>query len=89
MDVLPQQFPSLRVLWDIALNELRTETIVESVCSVIKKIYADNREGIEYVILRMKLPKNHSNRDKIVKMCGQIFEVIKCWRAGKSIGNRI
>ncbi len=56
-------FPALRLLYDIALNELRTETIVESICSVIKTIYETNRQSmsletiVEHVMLCLMLPK--------------------------------
>ena len=81
-EVLRTDFPSLRLLWDIALNDLRSETIVESVCSIVKQIYSENRRKLdlktltETVLLRLSLPNDHKDRDKIVKFCGQIFEII-------------
>eukprot|EP01084_Bolivina_argentea_P273498 465896_1 len=68
-------FPALRLLYDIALNELRTETIVESICSVIKTIYETNRQSmsletiVDHVMLRLMLPKIREYRDRIVKVC--------------------
>ena len=31
---------------------------------------------IEYVMLKLMLPNDHADRDKIVKICSQIFEIL-------------
>eukprot|EP01083_Nonionella_stella_P204150 744420_1 len=82
LDILDRCFPALRVLYNVALNELRSETIVESICSVIKTIYTSNRKAmsldtlVEHVMIRLLVPQNHELRDRIVNVCAQIFEIL-------------
>eukprot|EP01084_Bolivina_argentea_P031264 57867_1 len=95
IDIMPIKFPAIRMLYDIALNELRTETIVESINSVIKTIYTQNRRSmtletlIKHVMIRLLLPKKHKYRNEIVKLCGQMFElmhgdqIVTTWYAKK------
>ena len=74
IQVMSRAFPPIRIMYCIALNELHSETIAESICSVVGKVYAANRRSIEaetlakHVMIRLKslnLPSNH-RKDVIV-----------------------
>ena len=63
------------------MNDLRTETIVESVCSMIKHIYSDKRRHMDidtltdYIRLKLSLPNDDDTRSRISKICAQMFEI--------------
>ena len=62
--VLSTQYRHLRLSWDIARNQLFSETITETVCSVIKKVYTAERRKMNLQTLTD------------LQICAQIFEVL-------------
>ena len=63
----PMQFP-----WQLNLSTLKTETVVESICSMIRAVFHDNRQKMKPKTLKkllqvmMMLPDDDATRKRIV-----------------------
>ena len=66
-------YKQIKVLWNISVAKLRSESIVESICSILKKIYSPDRtrlkhETLQYLLqLRLLLPTSKKERDIVIK----------------------
>ena len=49
------QYKQIKILWSSSLGELKSEAIVESICSTLKKIYGTDRRYGKYLTSRIKL----------------------------------
>ncbi len=71
--------PCLDMIWTIQIGYLFTESIVESVCSVFKRLYVDNTTHMDWKTLRQfimnvtMLPDDDESRTKIVQCVARAF----------------
>ena len=70
---------AVRLVWDIALNDLRTKTIVESMNRIVKKIKTANDnitfdDLVRRVLLKLLIPDDHAMKTVIVKLCAKAYE---------------
>ena len=67
------KYKQIRSLWNISVDELRSESIVESICSVLKKICTPDRSRLKYLTmetslqLRLSLPLSKKEGDIVIK----------------------
>ena len=67
------EYIQIRTLWNVSVAELRSESIVESICSILKKIYTPDRSRLKYVTLeillqlRLALPLTKKQRDIVIQ----------------------
>ena len=68
-----KDYIQIKRLWNVSVAELRSEAIVESICSVIKKIYTPDRARLKQITLeillqlRLSLPLRKKERDLVIK----------------------
>ena len=66
-------YTQIKTLWNLSVAELRSESIVESICSILKKIYTLDRSRVEKITLetllqlRLSLPLSKKQRDTVIK----------------------
>ena len=66
-------YTNIKVLRNLSVAELESESIVESICSSLKKIYRSERHRFlietlkEMLKLRLSLPVKKKERDRVIK----------------------
>ena len=79
IDFICQHQKPLEYAWMIHIHYLSTESPCESVCSIIKRLYADNRKAMKYETLKKlvmnacMLPRDYPNRTRIVKWVVKLY----------------
>ena len=79
IDFICQCQKPLEYIWMIHIHYLSTESPCESVCSIIKRLYADNRKAMKYetqkklVLNATMLPRDYPNRTRIVKWVVRLY----------------
>ena len=70
---IQEEYIQIRTLWNVSVAELRSESIVESICSVLKKIYTPDRGRLKHITLemllqlRLSLPLTKAQRDMVIQ----------------------
>ena len=67
-----RSYIQIKMLWNLSVAELASDSIVESVCSALKKIYGTEKRQMKLITLqimiklRLCLPTTKAERDKVV-----------------------